>query len=637
MNPIIDTNRDVERGDTRNEQSMKRQDAKTPRRGEDGTSSWDDHSGPWSAASVRGGAAAPVNPSPRLSRLTSFLSSLRRLSSFRIHHSAFPLPPHPSRGESGGATLRAILWALIGAAVAVLLVADPLGISPVDGWLGLRHGAGTRSAAPAGRQLWTCGMHPQVIEEKPGQCPICGMDLVPLREDVAEPGKVAAHEKAGHQLWTCGMHPQVVEEEPGQCPICGMDLVPLREGGEEGTVEGTAPGAKTSGERKILFYRNPMDPTITSPVPRKDDMGMDYVPVYADEAEAAASQGAVVTIDSAVQQNMNVTTEKVVRRDITRQIRTVGSLAYDESRLVTVTTKYPGFVERTYVDRIGQPIRKGQPVFEIYAPELVQTEQELLAAARYAGALTPASAEVGQRARKLLEAARERLRYWDITEAQIERLETTGEVFRTLTVVAPASGVLSRRPEGLEGMAVRPGMELLQIADISNLWLTVEVYDDQLPWIDVGSSATITLTYFPGKKFRARVRSIEPEVLEKTRTVQLTLDVPNPDRRLLVGMYATVVFEPVAARGAIAVPSSAVLRTGERNVVIVALGDGRFAPREVTLGPEGDGYVQVLEGLSDGDEVVTSSQFLIDSESNLREAIQKMIAAKRAEAKGGGE
>jgi len=561
------------------------------------------------------------------------------------------LTPHPSRSQAGGATLRAILWALIGAAVAILLVADPLGISPVDGWLGLSRSpaaAGEKASASAGakehKQLWTCGMHPQVIQDHPGQCPICGMDLVPLREDVKTPEKVAVHEEADHQLWTCGMHPQVIQDHPGDCPICGMKLVPLRGQKAAGAASGQkAAGASGGGERKILFYRNPMDPTITSPVPRKDDMGMDYVPVYADEVSggggggAPANQGAVVTIDPAVEQNMNVVTKKAARRDITRQIRTVGYLGYDEEKIVSVTTKYTGFIEKTYVNYVGQPVTKGEPLFEIYSPALVQTEQELLSAKRYADSMRGADPEVARRAESLLDAARERLGYWDITPGQIEELEKTGTVFRTLKVVAPAGGVVMWRMEGLEGMAARPGMELLKIVDLSDLWLTVEVFSDQLPWVRIGSPASINLTYFPGETFRGRVRYIEPEVSEKTRTIRLTLEVPNPKRRLRVGMYATVRFEPVVAKDALTVPSEAVFRTGERNVVVVALGGGKFAPRDVKLGPEGDGFVQVLEGLEENDQVVTSAQFLIDSESNLKEAIQKMIDAKRAEAKGGGE
>ena len=501
---------------------------------------------------------------------------------FGIRNSEFGNADRRSRGaESGHAAVRAIVWVLAGALAAAFLIADPLGISPVDGWLGVSRAATTHKQTGSGKvaQLWTCGMHPQVIQDAPGQCPICGMDLVPLRQD----------------------------EAPAANP--------------------------PSGERKILFYRNPMDPTITSPVPRKDEMGMDYVPVYADEAQTAAAEGAVVTINPEVQQNMNVLTERITRRDIKHQIRTVGYLDYDQETMVSITTKYPGFIEEAYVNYIGQPVTKGEALFDIYAPELVQTEQELLSAKQYAASLAGAPGEARRRAEALLEAARQRLAYWDISKDQVRHLEETGEVFRTLQIRSPASGVVMKRMSGLEGMATRPGMELLHIADLSRLWLTVEIFEDQLPWLNIGSTATISLTYFPGETFRGRVRYIEPEVSEKTRTVQLTLEIPNSRDRLRVGMYATVLFEPVAAKNVIAVPSQAVLRTGQRNVVIVALGHGQFAPRDVRLGPEGDGFVQVIDGLSDGEEIVTSSQFLIDSESNLREAIQQMIAAKKA---GGG-
>jgi RND family efflux transporter MFP subunit len=382
--------------------------------------------------------------------------------------------------------------------------------------------------------------------------------------------------------------------------------------------------------RKILFYRNPMDPTITSPVPAKDDMGMDYVPVYANEAESAASQGATVAINPAVVQDMNVQTEPVARRDLTRQIRTVGYLDFDQEKMVSVTTKFSGFLEKVYVNYIGQPVAKGQPLFEIYSPELVQTEQEFISTLDYVNSLRDAPAGAQERARALLAAVRARLAYWDITPDQVDKLQRTRQVFRRLTVVAPAGGVVMMRMAGLEGMAVKPGMELLHIADISTLWLTVQIYEGQLPWVNLGSRATVTLDYLPGRTLTGRVRYIEPSVSEKTRTLQVTLEVPNARRQLRAGMYATVLFEPVVARDAIVVPTQAVLRTGERNVVIVALGGGQFAPHDVTLGPEGDGYVQVLSGLKGDERVVTSAQFLIDSESNLREAVRKMIDTRSA-------
>jgi Cu(I)/Ag(I) efflux system membrane fusion protein/cobalt-zinc-cadmium efflux system membrane fusion protein len=480
-------------------------------------------------------------------------------------------------GQKGNAALRAILWVLVGAAVMLVLVADPFGLSPVDNWLGVSRSSDVGHGQGHGAELWTCGMHPDVIQSEPGICPICHMDLTPLRTNESTT-RAEDHGEHGASLWTCPMHPDILEEEPGSCPICGMDLVPVE--------------AETQHEEK-----------------------------------GSPERGAVVTIDPTVQQNMNVVTQLVRRRNIAHEIRTVGYLDYDQERMVSVTTKFSGYVEKTYINHIGQPVKKGEPLFEIYSPELVQTGQELLAAMRYSQSLAEAPEGARSRADALLDAARQRLEFWDITTEQIRRLEETGEVFRTLQIVAPASGVIMERMPGLEGMAAKPGMELLHIADLSNLWLTVEVFDQQLPWLDIGSPATVTLSYFPGVTYRGQVRFIEPEVSEKTRTIQLTLDVPNRDRRLRVGMYATVVFEPVAASDVITVPAESVIRTGERDVVVVAVGGGRFVPREVVLGPRSDGFIQVLEGLSDGDEVVTSAQFLIDSESNLREAINKLMAA----------
>jgi RND family efflux transporter MFP subunit len=387
------------------------------------------------------------------------------------------------------------------------------------------------------------------------------------------------------------------------------------------------PGAPKKGGRRILFYRNPMNPDITSPVPAKDEMGMDYVPVYADEAQPSAGEGVTVSVAPAVVQNMNVVIAPVERRDLSRQIRTVGYLDYDQEKMVSVTTKYAGYIEKALVNYLGQPVRRGEPLFEIYSPELVQTQQELLSALEYVKRMAKASPEARARADALVEAARTRLRYWDITREQVARLENTGKVFRTLALVSPASGIVMKRMEGLEGMAVRPGMELLHIANISSLWLNAQVYEDQFPWLKVGSPATIAVTYFPGETFRGRVRYIEPQVSEKTRTLGLTLDVPNPDGRLRAGMYATVEFSPVVAKNALTIPSQAVIRTGERDVVVVALGEGRFEARDVQLGAHGGGLVQVKEGLKEGENVVTSAQFFFDSESNLQAAIQKMVAS----------
>jgi RND family efflux transporter MFP subunit len=384
-------------------------------------------------------------------------------------------------------------------------------------------------------------------------------------------------------------------------------------------------------EREILFYRNPMNPTITSPVPMKDEMGMDYVPVYADDAGAAATGGATVMIDPVVAQNMNIRTAPVERRDLVRRIRSVGYLEYDQERMVTVTTKYDGYIERVYVNYIGEPVTKGQPLFEVYSPELVQTEQELLSATRFAERLQGTD-ETRGRAEALVEAARTRLRYWDISADQIEHLERTGQVFRTLTVTAPSAGLVMKRMAGLEGMGVRPGMEIFHIADLSSLWLSVELFEDQVASVHEGLKASVTLPYFPGETFEGHVRFVEPEFSEKTRTLRVTLGIPNRDSRLRKGMFATVVFEPVAVQSAVAVPSMAVLRTGQRNVVILQEAEGRFSPREVVLGHEDDEFVEILQGLEGGEVVVTSAQFLLDSESRLQEAVQKMLRQRESRA-----
>ena len=519
-------------------------------------------------------------------------------------------------------TLLTVLGIVVGVIAAQFLPADLFGLRAHSG-----ETAPTIEASEEETGLWTCGMHPQVIQDGPGQCPICGMDLTPLASTGDAhaghdhgSGHGAMTEMSGTEptTWTCPDHAMIEESEAGTCPIDGLDLVPKQ---PEASME--------QGERTVLFYRNPMDPTITSPVPAKDSMGMDYTPVYSDEVDAGGS-GTTIRIDPQVVQNMNVRSERVTRQDLTQPIRTVGYLEYDQQRMVTVTTKYSGWVEKVSVNYVGERVRRGQALFEIYSPELVQTEQELLSALDFAREMGDAPEDARRRAESLVESARTRLSYWDISPEQIARLEETGEVFRTLAVSAPADGLVMKRMPGLEGMAVKPGMELFHIADLSSIWLSVELFEDQLAWVHEGTRADVSLSYFPGETFQGEVRFLEPELSEATRTLRATIEIPNRSGRLRKGMYATVDLEPVVTTGALVVPTQAILRTGERNVVVVALGEGRFAPREVVLGHESEGLAQVISGVEEGTQVVTSAQFLLDSESTLQEAIQKMIAARRA-------
>ncbi|MCP4902033.1 MAG: efflux RND transporter periplasmic adaptor subunit [bacterium] len=463
--------------------------------------------------------------------------------------------------------IKPIAWMVLGGAI-IVAIAFVAGVLPP-------HNDHVVATDVADTEFWTCGMHPEVIEEEPGTCPICHMNLTPLNSNPPQ----AEHGEAAKELWACPMHPEVLETEPGACPICKMDLVPV------------------------------------------ELQGLD--------TEGSNHHGTVVTIDPVVVQNMNVRTQPGHRRDLSRSIRTVGHLDYDQERMVSVTTRYAGFIEKVFVNHVGQPVAKGEPLFEVYSPELVQTQQELLSAVEYARRMSAADPDTQRRANSLVSSARQRLSYWDVTADQVTEIETSGRVLRTLTVVSPLTGVVMQRMHGLEGMAIRPGMEALHVADLSSLWLTVEIYEDQLPWLGEDSTANVSFDYLPGEQFSGRVRYVEPEVSPSTRTVKLTLQVPNRDRRLRVGMYATVVFKPVVARNAVVIPAQAVIRSGERDIVVVALGGGRFAPREVTLGVQSDGLIQVIEGLDGTEEIVTSAQFLIDSESNLRAAVEKMISAKR--------
>jgi membrane fusion protein, copper/silver efflux system len=466
-------------------------------------------------------------------------------------------------------------WVLGSFSLFFILFFDPLDIHPVDRWL--QHAVGYSSSSMAGPQVG------------------------------AGRGEILFYRSPMDPTITS---PVLTQDE------MGMDYIPVYADG----------GGKAGAEdREILFYRNPMDPTITSPVFTQDEMGMDYIPVYGDEAGQAIGRGTTVTIDPAVVQNMNVLSELVERRDISHDIRTVGYLDYDQERMVSVTTKYTGWVEKVYVNYIGEPVRRGQALFEIYSPELVQTQQEFLSALSYARKFGGAHEDAKRRAEGLVDAARTRLGYWDISPSQIATLEETGEVLRTLTAVSPASGVVMERMPGLEGMAVKPGMEIFHIANLSSLWLSVEIFEDQVAWVREGTPAEVNFTYFPGETFHGKVRYLEPEFSEKTRTLRAKLEVPNPDGRLRAGMFATVAFKPVAAAAVVAVPSLAILRTGQRNVVVVDLGGGRFAPREVTLGHEAGRYAEVLDGIEVGERVVTSAQFLLDSEASLQEAIQRMI------------
>ena len=375
-----------------------------------------------------------------------------------------------------------------------------------------------------------------------------------------------------------------------------------------------------------------MDPNYISDKPGKSPMGMDLVPVYEDEA--AANSG--LRVDPSFVQNFGIRTAKVEKGSIPVDIRTIGILDYDQKNIVSVNTKFEGWIEKAKVNYIGEQVHKGDVLFEVYSPQLVTTQQEYLANLDYVNQISRnGDPEAIKRARLLLEATHERLHYWDISEDQIAALQGSGQISRTLKVLSPVSGmVVEKMGDSLEGMKVLPGMNVYKIADLTTLWADIQVFEYQVQHLAIGQTADITLEAFPGRRWKGKIIYIDPRVEPKTRTLEASVEIANPDLKLRPQMYADVEIHTPSIAGVVKVPEEAVLHTGERSIVIVRKDSGAFDPREISLGSAGGGFQEVRKGLKAGETVVTSAQFLIDSESNLKEAVNKIISeAKEQPAK----
>jgi Cu(I)/Ag(I) efflux system membrane fusion protein/cobalt-zinc-cadmium efflux system membrane fusion protein len=377
----------------------------------------------------------------------------------------------------------------------------------------------------------------------------------------------------GEQVWTCPMHPSVIRSEPGSCPICGMDLVPVEE----------------------------------------------------EEKEGGGIEGhGVVEIDPEKRQLIGVVTTVVERRPLERAVRTVGRVTVDETRLSHIHAKVEGWIETLYAEETGKLVRRGEPLLTIYSPELVSTQEEYLLAVRSRDRLADSRfPEVRRSGESLLEAARQRLRLWDISEEQIGRLEETGEVQKALTLYAPSTGYVMEKGNAIEGMRVTPGMTLYTLADLSRVWVEADIYESEAPLVEVGQAARLTLPGRGGEGCPGQVSYVYPTVEAKTRTVKARLECGNPELRLKPDMYVDVEIAVPRAE-VLAIPQEAVLDSGVRKVVFVEEEEGRFAPREVTVGPRAGGYYPVLTGLQEGELVVSSPNFLIDSESRFQAAIEAM-------------
>jgi RND family efflux transporter MFP subunit len=378
----------------------------------------------------------------------------------------------------------------------------------------------------------------------------------------------------------------------------------------------------TPGERRVLYYRNPMGLPDTSPTPKKDQMGMDYIAVY--EGEQSGGSGVKVSADRI--QSLGVRTEMAARRHLAREVRAVGTIEVDERGQYTVAPKFEGWIEKLHVNTTGQAVARGQPLAEVYSPELVSAQREYLIAHRATGAMASSGTEAQQGVRQLADAALERLRNWDISEQQIARLRESGEPRRTLTLVAPAGGVIVKNPP-VAGMRFMPGEALFQIANLGTVWLIGDVFEQDLALVKRGARASLRVDAYPERTFPGQVTFIYPILNTETRTARVRIELANVDGQLKPGMYGTVLISGGAARDALVVPDSAVIDSGARQTILVALGDGRFEPREVKLGARSGGLVEVLSGVKDGESVVTRANFLIDAESNLKAALGGMNAS----------
>ncbi|MCB2212295.1 efflux RND transporter periplasmic adaptor subunit [bacterium] len=376
-------------------------------------------------------------------------------------------------------------------------------------------------------------------------------------------------------LWTCGMHPEVIQDEPGICPICQMDLTPLKQ-------------------------------------------------------STASGGGATVSIDPVTLQNIGVVTVPAERTDLYRSIRSNGTVTVAEENEVRVNARVSGWIERLYVDRTGDPVRKGQTLLEIYSPELVAAQEEYILALKNGEALAGSSIQhVSQGGQDLVDAAKRRLQLWNIADSEIERLERTREVQRTLPFNAPASGIVLSK-NVVEGASVKAGMDLFTIANLDEIWVTAQLYEYELPWVREGDPVTVSSSYDPGLELSGRVDYIYPTLNAQSRTAEARIVLDNPGLKLKPDMYVDVRMQSSPVTDVVAVPKSAVIRSGERDIVFVKVGDGQFEPRQVHLGLETDSQYEITHNLDAGEQVVTSAQFLLDSEATLQEAIQRRIAQRRA-------
>jgi Cu(I)/Ag(I) efflux system membrane fusion protein len=377
------------------------------------------------------------------------------------------------------------------------------------------------------------------------------------------------------------------------------------------------PAAKS--ESKILYYRHPMGLPDTSPVPKKDAMGMDYLPVY--EGEEPASNVPIVKISPDKVQKLGVRTEAATPRELIRTVRAVATVQADERRLHTVAPKFEGWIQKLYVNTTGQPVKKGEALMDVYSPDLITAQQEYLIAWKGVQAVKGGGPEVEASMQQLMDSALARLHNWDISDRELQRLQEEGKARQYLTLRSPVNGVVLEKPS-IQGMRFMAGEVVYQIADLSNVWMLAELFEQDLGMVHRGQVTKVRFDAYPGRTFTGKVTFIYPTVTPETRTARVRIELPNNEALLKPAMYGRAEFTSSHSKAkALTVPDSAVLDTGTRQLVLVQRGEGQFEPRPVKLGMRADGYIEVLEGIEAGENVVVSANFLIDAESNLKAAL----------------
>ncbi len=438
---------------------------------------------------------------------------------------------------------------------------------------------------------------------------VAGCAREEAKQPASEPASAAANDSAAeHALkhtnpqYRCPMHPDVVRDAPGECPICGMTLVKV----EPGPIEATDPPAASGTDAKPIHYRHPHDPNRTSPVPAQDEMGMDYVPVFADAA------GPEVRISPAVVNNLGVRTEAAVLAALERRAETVGYVSFDERRVQQVRSRAEGWIEGLSVRAMGETVKAGQLLFTLYSPMLASAQQEYLDALQIGNA-------------DLIEASRERLRTLGLDPGTAARLAKGGRAAGRVAFHAPIAGVITEL-EAKEGAMVTPDMIAMTITELGSLWVIAEVPETQAGWVGVGTAAELRFPSLPGESVAGRVEYVYPELNMETRTVRARIALDAAPGAIRPNMLASVSLIGQAGAAAVTIPRSALIRTGTENRVVIALGDGRFVPRRVVAGAESGDRVVIRDGLAEGERVVVAGQFLLDSEANLRAGLERLTS-----------